>query len=178
VFATRSPYRPNPIGLSAVELQGIEGRILRINKLDMLDGTPVLDLKPYVPYTDSIAEASSGWLEQAERPHDPGPRYAVDFSAEALERLAFLEVNHAIVLRPAVVQALELGPAPHPYRRIKQDGDGLVLAHKEWRLPLRTEGQRILVTSVRSGYRPSEVFQSNEPRFVPHREFIERFGGG
>ena len=62
VFATRSPYRPNPIGLSAVELIGIEGRVLKIKNLDMLDGTPVLDIKPYVPYTDAIAEGSSGWL--------------------------------------------------------------------------------------------------------------------
>ena len=57
VFATRSPYRPNPIGLSVVELVAVEARTLRVKNLDILDGTPVLDLKPYVPYTDAIPDA-------------------------------------------------------------------------------------------------------------------------
>jgi tRNA (adenine37-N6)-methyltransferase len=175
VFATRSPHRPNPIGLSAVELLGIEGRVLQVKNLDMLDGTPVLDLKPYVPYTDAIAEGSSGWLERAERPVDPGPRYAVEFSPAALERLAFLEAL-SIGLREPVVRALELGPAPHPYRRIKREGDGFVLAHKEWRFAFESEGGRIVVTSVRSGYRASELFQSTDPGLAPHRVFVERFG--
>jgi tRNA (adenine37-N6)-methyltransferase len=65
VLATRAPHRPNPIGLSAVRLLGIEGTVLRIRGLDMLDGTPVLDIKPYLPYADSIADANSGWLDHA-----------------------------------------------------------------------------------------------------------------
>ncbi|HYC78933.1 MAG TPA: tRNA (N6-threonylcarbamoyladenosine(37)-N6)-methyltransferase TrmO [Planctomycetota bacterium] len=62
VFATRAPHRPNPIGLSAVRLLWVQGSVLRVRGLDMLDGTPVLDLKPYVPYADRIAEATSGWI--------------------------------------------------------------------------------------------------------------------
>jgi tRNA (adenine37-N6)-methyltransferase len=65
ILATRAPHRPNPIGLSAVRLLGIEGTVLRIRGLDMLDGTPVLDIKPYLPYADTIADANSGWLEDA-----------------------------------------------------------------------------------------------------------------
>ncbi len=49
VFATRSPHRPNPIGLSAVKIVGVEGLVVHVRELDLLDGTPVLDLKPYVP---------------------------------------------------------------------------------------------------------------------------------
>ena len=56
VFATRSPHRPNPLGLSAVELVAVEGRTLRLRGVDLLDGTPVLDLKPYVPYADAFPE--------------------------------------------------------------------------------------------------------------------------
>jgi len=74
------------------------------------------------------------------------------------------------------VRALELGPAPHPYRRIKREGDGFVLAHKEWRFTFESEGGRIVVTSVRSGYRASELFQSTDPGLAPHRVFVERFG--
>jgi tRNA-Thr(GGU) m(6)t(6)A37 methyltransferase TsaA len=62
LFATRAPHRPNPIGMSVVRLLQVQGLTLRIRGLDMLDGTPVLDIKPYVPYADSIPSASSGWL--------------------------------------------------------------------------------------------------------------------
>jgi tRNA-Thr(GGU) m(6)t(6)A37 methyltransferase TsaA len=62
LFATRSPHRPNAIGLSVVRLLQVQGLTLRIRGLDMLDGTPVLDIKPYVPYADSIPTATPGWL--------------------------------------------------------------------------------------------------------------------
>ena len=64
VFATRSPRRPNPLGLSVVRLLGREGRRLRVAALDMLDGTPVLDLKPYLSNVEG--EISRGWLAEAE----------------------------------------------------------------------------------------------------------------
>lgn len=66
VFATRSPHRPNHIGLSAVRLLGLNitgsGVTLDIGGVDLLDGTPVLDIKPYIPYSDSVPEATRGWL--------------------------------------------------------------------------------------------------------------------
>jgi len=65
VLATRAPHRPNSIGLSAVKLVKVNGRVLEIETLDMLDGTPVLDIKPYIPYADSISNASHGWLDDA-----------------------------------------------------------------------------------------------------------------
>jgi tRNA-Thr(GGU) m(6)t(6)A37 methyltransferase TsaA len=63
VFATRSPRRPNPIGLSVVRLLAIVGGVVRVEGLDLLDGTPVLDLKPYVPRFDSRAAERIGWFE-------------------------------------------------------------------------------------------------------------------
>ncbi|MBC8447575.1 MAG: tRNA (N6-threonylcarbamoyladenosine(37)-N6)-methyltransferase TrmO [Chloroflexi bacterium] len=65
VFATRAPQRPNPIGLSIVKLLGIEGNILHIENVDILDGTPLLDIKPYVPEFDQHPAERIGWLEQA-----------------------------------------------------------------------------------------------------------------
>jgi len=64
LFASRSPNRPNPIGLSVVELHGIEDGILHVECVDMLDGTPLLDIKPYIPASDSIPGARSGWLRR------------------------------------------------------------------------------------------------------------------
>jgi len=63
VFATRAPRRPNPIGLSVVKLNRIEGSILYIEDLDILDGTPLLDIKPYVHNFDEPQEYRIGWLE-------------------------------------------------------------------------------------------------------------------
>ena len=65
IFATRAPTRPNAIGLSIVKLLKIEGNILHLANLDILDGTPLLDIKPYVPDFDAPSEARVGWLEAA-----------------------------------------------------------------------------------------------------------------
>ncbi len=62
VFATRAPARPNPIGLSCLRLLGIDKRIVRVGRHDILDGTPILDLKPYLPYCDSVPDAAIGWV--------------------------------------------------------------------------------------------------------------------
>ena len=78
ILATRSPHRPNPIGLSAVELVKIVGRTLHLRGVDLLDGTPVLDIKPYVPYADAFPEAKAGWIDELDatqgRHFAPGPR--------------------------------------------------------------------------------------------------------
>jgi tRNA (adenine37-N6)-methyltransferase len=63
VFATRAPHRPNPIGLSVVRLVRIEGHTLYVDNLDVLDGTPLLDIKPYVPEFDQQPDVRLGWLE-------------------------------------------------------------------------------------------------------------------
>ena len=63
-FATRSPHRPNPIGLTVVELLKIDGCRLRVRGVDCLDGTPVIDIKPYNPYIDAFPRAVVGWYEK------------------------------------------------------------------------------------------------------------------
>jgi len=65
VFATRAPRRPNGIGISVVKLRAIEGNILEVENLDILDGTPLLDIKPYVPDFDEQEEVRIGWLESS-----------------------------------------------------------------------------------------------------------------
>jgi len=65
LFSTRAPKRPNPIGISIVRLMGIEDGILQIENVDMLDGTPLLDIKPYVPEFDAQTDIRTGWLEEA-----------------------------------------------------------------------------------------------------------------
>lgn len=73
VFATRHPARPNPLGLTVVRLAGREGSALRVLGVDMLDGTPLLDVKPYIPRFDAVPDAREGWFAGHEnRPKPPG----------------------------------------------------------------------------------------------------------
>ena len=124
VFATRSPHRPNPIGLSVLVLEAVEGLTLKVRNVDILDGTPVLDIKPYVPFADAIPSAKTGWLD----PRDPAPAFEVAWSALATEQARWLARSHRIDLVAPVTQALALGPEPQPYRRIKRRGNGYRLA--------------------------------------------------
>jgi len=108
VFATRSPFRPNHLGLSVVRLLGIEvdaGVRLRLAGHDLLDGTPVVDIRPYLPYVDSVPEASGGFA-----PDSPPPRLIVEFSAQAEQQLA----GHprGMDLRALIEQMLALDPRP------------------------------------------------------------------
>ena len=149
LFATRSPYRPNPIGLSLVGLERIEGHTLYVSDMDLLDGTPVLDLKPYLPYADIAPNANSGWLEQA----DPIAECEVHFSPHAAEQLSFLESLGCDFVRPQAESVLRLGFAPHPYRRIRPDRDGFVLAVKDFRLRFVVADSIATVVEVFSGYK-------------------------
>ncbi len=109
VLASRSPHRPNPIGLSAVELVKVDlddpaGVAIHVRGGDFLDGSPVLDIKPYLPYADSIPEASAGWADE------PITKTPVEFTALAEEKIAASE--NAEQLRTMITEVLELDPRP------------------------------------------------------------------
>ncbi len=74
IYASRHPCRPNGIGLSIVRLRRREGNVLIVDNLDILDGTPLLDIKPYIPKFDSIGSASNGWTAEKEWRPKPGGR--------------------------------------------------------------------------------------------------------
>ncbi|MEO5830061.1 MAG: tRNA (N6-threonylcarbamoyladenosine(37)-N6)-methyltransferase TrmO [Rhodanobacter sp.] len=78
VLATRSPHRPNAIGLSAVELVAVGDGVLQVRGVDLLDGTPILDIKPYVPYADAFPGSRAGWIDAIDASQGqhsaPGPR--------------------------------------------------------------------------------------------------------
>ena len=105
VFATRSPFRPNPIGLSCVRLAGIrqtaEGTVLRVQGADLADGTPILDIKPYIPYTDSRPDALGGFAAVP-----AGETLHVTIPPELLERVPPAR-------REALRGVLAQDPRPH-----------------------------------------------------------------
>lgn len=167
VLATRSPHRPNPIGISVVELVKVDRLVLHVRNLDLVDGTPIVDVKPYVPYTDAVVGAGEGWLED-----DPVLPWEIAWSDAAREQAAWLASAHGVDLREAVERTLSLGPQPHPYRRIRREREGnhLVLAVKEWRARFVVDerARRATVVAILSGYR--------RPTDAVHVEYCAKFG--
>lgn len=156
VLATRSPHRPNPLGLSVLRLVQVDGLRLTVRDVDLLDGTPILDIKPYVPYSDAFPASGNGWLD-ATAP-DPRAAWTVAFSGLAEEQLAWIAAYSPLPLRERIAATLALGPQPHPYRRIKRSRDGaLSLAVKDWRVDFLVEDSRILVQRIRSGYSAAQL---------------------
>jgi tRNA-Thr(GGU) m(6)t(6)A37 methyltransferase TsaA len=170
LFATRTPHRPNPIGLTCVRLVRVEGLSIVVRDLDLLDGTPVIDVKPYVPYADAFPEAGSGWLAKAE---DPGPRWPVTFAAEAAEALAFLR-DESFDLETPLRTTLSLGPEPRPYRRIRATGEGLVIAYRTWRARFHIEGDTVVVDAIRSGLSEADLRRGHDEAPL-HTRFRTRF---
>lgn len=111
VFASRSPHRPNPIGLSAVEYLGMErsprGLCLRLGGVDLLDGTPVLDIKPYLPYADALPQARGGFAEAR-----PECRWQVEFAVEAIEQVAQLDPTGSRRVYKLIEEMLRQDPRP------------------------------------------------------------------
>jgi tRNA-Thr(GGU) m(6)t(6)A37 methyltransferase TsaA len=171
VLATRSPHRPNPIGLSLVRLERVERCTLHVIDVDMVDRTPVLDVKPYVAYADTAPDATDGWLAR----EDPRPAWQVRWSALAEAQRQFLE-EQGVDLGARAEQALSLGPEPHAYRRIRVEASGeRVLSIKAWRVRFRAEdGARIEILRIDSGYRPADLAE-DAPELAPHRALRARF---
>lgn len=105
VFATRSPFRPNPIGLSSVRLLGVEktseGDVLRVSGADLMDGTPILDIKPYLAFTDSHPDALGGFADERR-----GDHLEVVFPEQLLEAVPSEK-------RDSLISLLSEDPRPH-----------------------------------------------------------------
>lgn len=180
LFSTRAPRRPSPIGLSVVRLVSVapSERRLEIADVDMVDGTPVLDLKPYVPWTDSIPSSKTGWLETpdgvlpgGERPADPRATWPVELRPLARAQLAWL-AERDVRIEKRIVDALALGPQPHAYRRIKKHPDGgQRLAVKEWYARFEVLAASIVVEEIEPGIRLEE--RNRSPIQI---EFAAAFG--
>lgn len=134
VFATRSPYRPNPIGLSCVKLEaiGADGS-LEVSGADLMDGTPILDIKPYIPYCDCRPEATAGFTGQLD-----ALELEVHFPQELLERIP-------TDLRPGLLGVLSHDPRP----QYQNDPERIYgLSFGGWNIRFRVEGEQLYVCEV------------------------------
>lgn len=135
VFATRSPFRPNPLGLSAVRLESIETEgndapLLHVSGIDLMDGTPILDIKPYVPYADSIPDAAGGFANER-----PAERLQVRFEPGLAQRIS-------PELLPVIADTLALDPRPS-YQEDPQRMYGMAIG--PWNVRFRVEGNELTV---------------------------------
>lgn len=143
VFASRSPFRPNPLGLSLVELINVDTRAgveLTFGGVDLLDGTPILDIKPYVPFVESEPAARGGFID------GPPPQLMVDFSAQAVAQLRRYKTRWpdlAALLREVLAQDPRPAYANDPSRRY---GLSLYELEVKW----RCSGTRATVEEIES----------------------------
>ncbi len=142
VFASRAPFRPNPIGLSVVQLERVVTQgdrvVLELSGVDLMDGTPVLDIKPYLPYSESIPDARSGFA-----PTPPDAKLAVRFSEQAESQIASRE--DGADLRRLITRVLELDPRP-----AYAEEDGRVYGFRLYDFDLRwqMDGDEIVVLEL------------------------------
>ena len=138
VFATRSPFRPNPIGLSSVRLLGVEhtdteGDVLLVSGADLLDGTPIYDIKPYLAFTDSHPDAICGFADGVR-----DYKLTVDFPKELADLIAAEKLQGLITL-------LENDPRPS-YQDDPERIYGMLFSERE--IKFRVEGDRLIVTDI------------------------------
>lgn len=179
VFATRSPYRPNNIGMSTVVIKKIEGLKIFVLGADLLDGSPILDLKPYIAYADSFPEAEPRWLHDMES-------HSVTFSEQALEQIEFLNSQGVTQLKSFILHQLEFDPINSKKKRVRANPvseNNYTLSYRTWRIHFEYSPQdfKIQILSLGSGYDNDEL-NSHLPDYSDkyqdkefHRAFLERF---
>ncbi len=170
VFATRSPYRPNPVGMSCVKIKSIDGLKVHVEGADLLDGSPILDIKPYIAYADSFPDCEPAWLKDARR-------FTVEFSTTAENELSWLESQGLTQLRTFLQHQLEYEPTNSKKKRVRLEGDGYVIAYRTWRARLRVQNDSIQVLKIFSGYSQTDLSESDDPYRDKnlHRMFMKLF---
>lgn len=148
VFASRSPFRPNPIGISAIELEDIQcsnGHCqLKLRGSDLLDGTPVLDIKPYLPYADALPNARGGFASQS-----PENTMTVEFTELATTQCEKWEQAQYPGLRQLVEQVLQADPRP-AYRAKRKGIQSFGIRLYDLDIKWEVNGQRIEVVALLS----------------------------
>lgn len=176
IFSTRSPHRPNAIGMSCVELVEIRGNRLMLGSIDMVDNTPVLDIKPYIPEADAFPGAAAGWRDQLQE-----QEYKIDFTAEFIAKAEFLLACGAPDMQN--VAQVQLTHTPFDRRRKRlypgREAGTWELGCRTWRIAFcEVVPGRVRVKELYSNYTAAELLpESGDPYQDKelHRKFIARF---
>ena len=148
VFATRSTFRPNPIGMSLVELKGIRCNktsvILELGSLDLVDGTPVIDIKPYLPFAEALPDARAGYAQSA-----PKADIQIIFTTEIQRQLGQLEPQYPHLAR-FIQQVLAQDPRP-AYRKGESSGKTYAVSLLDFNIRWRVTEQGFEVFAIETG---------------------------
>jgi tRNA (adenine37-N6)-methyltransferase len=169
VLATRSPHRPNPIGLTAVRLLGVEPGRLLLGAIDLVDGTPVFDVKPYIPKYDAFPDERSGWMEMVEAEERSRSGFVVLWSGLAKEQGEWLAAGWGVDFRPRMEELLSADPRPHRTRRIVRRGERFEIACGAWRGVFRVSEAVVTVEELQVGF-PRRFLEDRSRTEVPERE--------
>ena len=181
-FASRSPYRPNPIGLSCVRLLKVEGLTLYVDEADLLNGTPVLDIKPYIPMADAFPEAKAGWVEE-----QVGDLWTVEMAPEFSEQNHWIAEHSVFDLESFAQVQLSRGNFSKDVfdssrRRLTVDENAKtgVLAYRTFRIHFSYDelARKVLLLRVSSGYSADDLALGAEDKYGDkqlHRDFIANF---
>lgn len=180
-FASRSPYRPNPIGLSCVRLLKIEGLTLFIDEADLLNGTPVLDIKPYIPMADAFPEAKAGWVEE-----QAGESWTIDVSETFAAQNRWIAEHSDFDLESFARVQLSRGNFSRDLfdssrRRLAIDETAKegVLAYRTFRIYFKYDelSRKLVLLHIASGYTPDELGFDTEDKYGDkqlHRDFCKQ----
>lgn len=178
LFATRSPHRPNPIGLSCVELLSVEKHGLCIGACDILDGTPVFDIKPYIPAADSFPSSAAGWHDKI---RDMG--YKVVFTELFLEKSRFLASLSNLDVENFCRIQLKYSPLDSSRKRVKKtEGKAgeYMIGCRTWKILffLDEEKKYITVYDLFSNYTDEELSCGSPDKYLDkdfHRAFLAAY---
>jgi tRNA (adenine37-N6)-methyltransferase len=181
VFATRAPHRPNQIGISCVKLENIKGLEIFISESDILDGSPVVDIKPYLPYSDSFPDSATGWVKNGLE-----NIFEVSFAPAAEKQCEWLKKTADINLVNFARLQLEFNPKDDSRKRISslEKGRGrkgmFILAYRTWRIiySVNEKGRKVVVKEIRSGYTADELKNTKVDLYKDkalHKKFISHF---
>ena len=180
-FASRSPYRPNPIGLSCVRLLKIDGLTLYVDEADLLNETPILDIKPYIPMADAFPGAKAGWVEE-----QVGDLWTIEESPEFTAQNRWIAEHSSFDLFSFAQVQLSRGNFSKDVfdssrRRLTIDENAKtgVLAYRTFRILFSYDEscRKVVLQRIASGYTSDEL-QSSEDKYndkLLHRNFVQLF---
>ena len=176
LFATRSPHRPNPIGMSCIELEKVEGLNLFVKNFDLLDGTPILDIKPYIITSDSFPDSKQGWLPLEKREKD---QYLCSFSDKAVKQMDWIYNSLDLNLIEFSKLQLSYQPLNKKRKRVKKidsKQNEYILACRTWRIHFNIDeaNKKLAILEIKSGYNASDLMVGSDDKYNDkdyHRKF-------
>ena len=177
VFATRSPYRPNPIGISAVELIEITPEGLLLGACDLLDGTAVLDVKPYIPEVDAFPDSKAGWRDNIDK-----NKNIINWSDTSVKQADFILKNGNFDLRNFSDVQLSYRPTDNTRKRVEKcnNSENYILHFRTWKITFSYDEANSIVNiiEISSNYSEADLVHGTPDPYNDkelHRLFLQKF---